>query len=113
MVSKLNKQIKQPEPQKAKLFEVMSQTDVPHGRNGKHKDIVTRILENLAELQDGKAIRIRLDQLPDTKEKIRAALSRAVRQHDMEIVTSTDDDHLYIWHSAKGKNGQRVSLTRS
>jgi hypothetical protein len=108
MVSKPNTQGKEPDPRKAQLFEVLSQADVPHGRNGKHKEFVTRILDNLAELKDGKAMRIRLNQLPDTKEKIRAALSRAVRQNGIEIVTSTDDDHLYIWHSAKGKKGNSV-----
>ena len=104
MVNKLNKK-GDASPAKMKHFEVMSQADVPHGRNGKHKDIVTRILGDLAHLKDGNALRIRLVELPDTKEKIRAALSRAVRQEGMEIVTSTDDEHLYIWHSTKSKNG--------
>ena len=96
-------------PARVKNFDVMSQVDVPHGRNGKHKNIVTRILDDLAALKEGKALRIRLDELPDTKEKIRAALSRAVRLKGMEVVTSTDDDHLYIWHSAKGRNGDGQS----
>jgi hypothetical protein len=78
-------------------FSVISQIDVPHGRNGKHKDIITRILSDLSKLKDGNAMRIRLSELPDTKEKIRAALSRAVHIKGIEIVTSTDDDHLYIW----------------
>jgi hypothetical protein len=92
-------------PPKKKHFSVMSQSEVPHGRNGKHKDIVTQILDDLDILKDSNAIKIRLDELPDTKEKIRAALSRAVRQRGMEIVTSTDDDHLYIWFP----NGARKS----
>lgn len=82
-------------------FSVISQIDVPHGRNGKHKDIITRILDDLSKLKDGNAMRIRLTELPDTKEKIRAALSRAVHLKDIEIVTSTDDDHLYIWRAEK------------
>lgn len=89
---------------KKQNFSVMSQSDVPHGRNGKHKNIVTQILDDLDGLKDGNAIKIRLAELPDTKEKIRAALSRAVRQRGMEVVTSTDEDHLYIWFPA-GKNG--------
>ena len=81
-------------------FPVMSQGDVPHGRNGKHKSIVTRIMDDLSQLKAGNAIRIRLDELPDSKEKVRAALSRALKLKNIDVVTSTDDDHLYIWHSA-------------
>jgi len=85
----------------AKYFEVVSQDKVPHGRNGKHKNIITRILDDLSGLKEGNAIRIRLEDLPDTKEKIRAALARAVHLRGIDIVTSTDEDHLYIWHGKK------------
>ena len=104
MVSKSKKDSGEAISPKHKHFEVMSQNDVPHGRNGKHKNIVTQILDDLAQLKEGKAMRIRLDQLPDTKERIRAALSRAVRLKGIEIVTSTDEHHLYVWHSKKGTN---------
>ena len=30
-------------------FKAMAQADVPQGRNGKHKDIVTKILSDLAQ----------------------------------------------------------------
>ena len=84
-------------------FHVVDRIDIPHGRKGKHKDIVTRILEDLANLKEGTAMRIRLDELPDTKAKIRAALSRAVHLRNMKVITSTDDDHLYIWQAPKNK----------
>ena len=34
-------------------FTTMMQTDVPQGRNGKHKEIVTRILADLNQIDDG------------------------------------------------------------
>ena len=46
----------------------MLQSDVPHGRNGKHKGIVTQIIDDLEGLMAGNAIKIRLADLPDTKE---------------------------------------------
>jgi hypothetical protein len=101
-----NKKTEAPPIKKVVNFTVMSQGDVPHGRNGKHKGIVTRIMEDLDGLEPGNAIRIRLDELPDSKEKVRAALSRALRQKNIDVVTSTDSEHLYIWHSAKNRNGK-------
>lgn len=91
-----------------KHFEVVGQSEVPSGRNGKHKNIVTSIMGDLDRLKDGMALRIPLNELPDTKEKIRAALSRAVKQKGIEVVTSTDNSHLYIWHSEKGRNGKSL-----
>jgi hypothetical protein len=37
-------------------FKTMGQADVPQGRNGKHKLIVTTIVNDLDNLQDGAAI---------------------------------------------------------
>ena len=36
-------------------FTGMQQIDVPQGRNGKHKEIVTRILSDLDQIDDGVA----------------------------------------------------------
>jgi len=35
-------------------FAEMQQVDVPQGRNGKHKQIVTKILSDLAQIKDGR-----------------------------------------------------------
>ncbi len=78
-------------------FQQILQVDVPRGRDGKHKKIITRLLEELARLGSGSALKIPLAQLPDTKENIRAALSRAARQSNLRIATSSNDDFLYVW----------------
>lgn len=78
-------------------FTSILQADVPKGRDGKHKLIIQRLLENIAELKDGSALKVPLADLPDTKENIRSALSRATKQRGIEIATSSDQDHLYIW----------------
>jgi len=80
-------------------FESILQADVPQGRDGKHKNIVARLLRELKQLKKGSAMKIPLAQLPDTKENIRAALSRAARQQGIPIATSSKDDFLYVWNT--------------
>jgi hypothetical protein len=81
-------------------FESILQVDVPKGRDGKHKQIVNQLVEGIEKLKKGSALKIPLSELPDTKENIRSALSRATRQKRMDVATSSDDNYLYVW-----KNG--------
>ena len=83
-------------------FQQVLQVDVPKGRDGKHKTIVTRLLNDLAGLGKDSALKIPLAKLPDTKENIRAALSRAARQHALNIATSSNDEYLYVWKTDDG-----------
>lgn len=78
-------------------FASIQQDDVPKGRDGKHKEIVMRLLSDIERLPAGKALRIPLEELPDTKENIRSALNRATRQKGLEVSTSSDAAHLYVW----------------
>jgi hypothetical protein len=78
-------------------FESMSQSDVPKGRDGKHKAIVEQLLSDISQLEEGQALKIPLSALPDSKENIRSALSRATRQKGIDVATSSDDHFLYVW----------------
>jgi len=78
-------------------FESIQQLDVPKGRDGKHKLIVTQLLSDIGQLTAGTALKIPLAALPDTKENIRSALNRATHFRGMEVATSSDADYLYIW----------------
>ena len=82
-------------------YESIMQTEVPKGREGKHKKIVTQILSDIEQLEADRALKIPLAALPDTKENIRSALNRATRQRGMEIATSSDAEFLYIWRLRK------------
>ena len=82
---------------KQESFESILQVDVPKGRNGKHKQIVTRLLRDIAQLKAGSALKVPLEALPDSKENIRAALNRATRLRGIEVATSSDAEHLYVW----------------
>jgi hypothetical protein len=78
-------------------FQSISQVDVPKGRDGKHKKIVTQLLSDLSHLLAGSALKIPLSVLPDTKENIRSALNRATRFRGIEVATSSDAEFLYVW----------------
>jgi hypothetical protein len=78
-------------------FESMLQVNVPKGRDGKHKRIVEQLLNDISQLDAASALKIPLSELPDSKENIRSALSRATRQRQIEIATSSDEDFLYVW----------------
>jgi hypothetical protein len=78
-------------------FESILQLDVPRGRDGKHKKIVTQLLSDIEQVAEGSALKVPLSALPDTKENIRAALNRATRQRGINVATSSDEAHLYIW----------------
>lgn len=83
-------------------FESVLQADVPKGRDGKHKEIITQLLAGIAQLGAGAALKIPLSQLPDTKENIRSALSRAARQAQINLATSSSDEFLYVWKTDQG-----------
>ena len=79
-------------------FKTMVQSDVPQGRNGKHKLIVTTILDDLDQLKDGAALKVPLSDLAASKEKIRSALNRATRKAGRRVATATDATFLYVWN---------------
>jgi hypothetical protein len=76
----------------------MSQADVPQGRNGKHKEIVTKILSDLDRLASGVAVKVPLADLSESKEKVRSALNRATRKSGRSVATASDDAFLYVWN---------------
>ncbi len=72
--------------------------DVPHSRNGKHRNLVGKILADLDQLREGSALKIPLVDLGETKEKVRAALNRATRKAQRDVATASDDLYLYVWN---------------
>jgi hypothetical protein len=78
-------------------FQSILQHDVPKGREGKHKKIVSQLLGEIERLKQGTALKVALAALPDSKENIRSALNRATRQKGLEVATSSDAEFLYIW----------------
>ena len=79
-------------------FKTMTQTEVPQGRNGKHKMIVTTILNDLDRLADGSALKVPLSELAEGKAKVRSALNRATRKNGRTVATASDAQFLYVWN---------------
>jgi hypothetical protein len=79
-------------------FKTMVQLDVPQGREGKHKLIVTTILRDLDRLKTGAAIKVPLAELVQSKEKVRSALNRATRKAGRRVATASDANFLYVWN---------------
>lgn len=79
-------------------FKTMVQADVPQGRNGKHKEIVSIILKDLDQLKDGAALKVPLSGLAQGKARVRSALNRATRKTGRTVATATDETFLYIWN---------------
>jgi DNA helicase TIP49 (TBP-interacting protein) len=82
-------------------FKTMAQVDVPQGRNGKHKEIVTQILADLDRAAEGIAIKVPLSVLSESKEKVRSALNRAAHKGRRRVATASDASFLYVWNEAK------------
>ncbi|HXJ10880.1 MAG TPA: hypothetical protein VNH19_01300, partial [Candidatus Limnocylindrales bacterium] len=82
-------------------FKTMVQSDVPQGRQGKHKLIVTTILKDLDRLGPGSALKVPLTELVQSKEKVRSALNRASRKVGRHLATASDATFLYVWNVPK------------
>ena len=82
-------------------FKTMSQIDVPQGRNGKHKQVVTKILSDLDQLPAGVALKVPLAELAESKENVRSALNRAINQAGRNVTTASDANFLYVWNESQ------------
>ena len=83
-------------------FKVMAVPEVPQGRNGKHKEIVTQILSDLSQVHKGMALKVPLAELAESKEKVRSALNRATRKAGLNVTTASDNNFLYVWSEQEG-----------
>jgi hypothetical protein len=79
-------------------FKTVAQLDVPQGRNGKHKQIVTQILSDLDQVPPGTALKVPLADLAEGKVNVRSALNRAIHKGRRNVATASDDDFLYVWN---------------
>ena len=79
-------------------FGTMAYADVPQGRNGKHKQVITKILSDLDRLPEGVALKVSLAELEESKESVRAALTRACHKGGRNVATTSDGDFLYVWN---------------
>ncbi len=63
-------------------------------------------MSDLEQLEPGRALKIELAELPDSKENVRSALNRETRMRGIAVSTASDQDFLYVWKSNGGSNAQ-------
>jgi len=86
-------------------FGAVEHEDVPHGRKGKHRTIVAKILEDLAKRGQQQAVRVPLSTLRGDKiQNLRSALNRASRLRSLSIATASDEKYLYVWNTDAGNS---------
>ena len=78
-------------------FETLAQADLPNGRRGKHHQLILEVLEDLEQLEVGRAIKVPLATFEGTVADIRSAILRATKKKDLKISTSSDDKFFYLW----------------
>jgi len=87
-------------PQKKSIkYQTTSIGEVPHSRNGKHHGLIGSILSDLESLKPGMAMKIPVNELRHSKEKIRSALNRATRKEKMTVATASDAAYFYVWRT--------------
>jgi len=88
-------------------FAAVEQMDVPRGRKGKHRTMVSRILEDLTNRNELQAVRVPLSSLEGEKiQNLRSALNRVSRLKKLPIATASDEKYLYVWNTNAG-DGRR------
>ena len=92
-------------------FSTIVLSELPDGRRSKHSQVVNRILEELESLDKESALRISRESFGQEKlSNVRAAVSRAVKKHGLDVASATDDEYFYIWFNGthkerSGRNG--------
>src|SRR3954466_11727643 len=83
-------------------FETLDSLDVPHGRKGKHNNLISRIFNDLQRVTPGVALKIPVSAFSSQKvANIRAALAREVKKTNLTINTAFDDDYFYVWRKKR------------
>ena len=82
-------------------FSSVLKINVPMGRHGKHRDVVSKILADLERASADAAVCVPLNGLDGEKlQNVRSALNRVTREKNLNVATSTDDEYLYVWRRA-------------
>jgi hypothetical protein len=71
--------------------------EISFTRQGKHHELVLRLISDLETLPKGQAIAVPKASLKTKFENLRSAIKNATRKEKMQIRTGSDAEHFYIW----------------
>ena len=91
------------QPKSEKMFKTIAQVDLPSGRRGKHHQLLVKVVKELEQLAEGRAIQIPMADFPGTVADRRSAIHRAMKKQEVEILTSSDEAYFYVWKPAVRK----------
>jgi hypothetical protein len=83
-------------------FERVPLSELRQGRHGKHHDLMSDIVAQIARLPDGEAMRIPLEDVEVSLPNLRSAVSRAMQARGIRTGTFSDGDNLFIWKKTAG-----------
>jgi hypothetical protein len=78
-------------------FAAVSLIAVVGGRCGRHAKLVTEIFSDLQTLNDDAALQIDLAEVKEKKANLRSALHRAAKKRKLDLCTTSDEGHLYVF----------------
>jgi len=85
-------------PHARSVFRIVPISDIPSSRTSRHGRIVAEILIQLKKALDASsAIKIPLAEVGERKANLRSALHRAARNARVELMTTSDEEHLYVF----------------
>lgn len=84
-------------PQARSFLRIVPISDIPGSRTSRHGRIVAEILVQLKTLDASSAIKIPLAEVGEHKANLRSALHRAARNARIDLMTTSDEKHLYVF----------------
>lgn len=68
-------------------------------RSSRHGKIVAEILSDLEKLDEDSAIKVDLADTGEKKTDLRSALHRAAKKGNINLATTSDEKHLYVFRN--------------
>ncbi len=79
-------------------FPAVPLTTATSNRNGRHRRITSEILSDLKKLDEHSALKINFVEAGVKKADLRSAVHRAAKNRNMNLVTTSDQKNLYVFH---------------
>jgi hypothetical protein len=73
-------------------------TTATRNRNGKHRRITSEILSDLKRLDEHSAVKVNFVDAGVKKADLRSAVHRAAKNRNIDLVTTSDQKNLYVFH---------------